>query len=43
MLIVIDCDIQEFKDTQTMYWVYDDVNKSMFWKVGMEPIENYIV
>ncbi len=43
MLIIIDCDIQDFKDTQTMYWEYDDVNKSMFWKVGMEPIENFIV
>jgi hypothetical protein len=37
MAIMIDRDIQKLKETQTMYWVYDNVNKSMFWKVGMEP------
>ncbi len=43
MPIVNDCDIQEFKYTQMMYWVYVDVNMSMFWKVGMEPTKSYIV
>jgi hypothetical protein len=26
MPIVTNFNIQEFKETQTMYWVYDDVN-----------------
>ncbi len=43
MAIVIDYNIQEFKKTQTMYWVYDDENRSMFWKVGMEPTKSFIV
>ncbi len=43
MAIVTDCDIQEFKETQTMYWIYDDVNMSMFLKSGMEPTKSFIV
>ncbi len=43
MAIVTDCDIQEFKESQTMYWIYDDVNMSMFLKFGMEPTKSFIV
>lgn len=43
MAIVTDCDIQEFKETQTMYWIYDDVNMSMLLKSGMEPTKSFIV
>ncbi len=43
MPIVTNCDIQEFKKTQTMYWVYDDVNMNMFWKFGIEPTKSFII
>jgi hypothetical protein len=35
MPIVTNSDIQKFKETKMMYWIYDYVKRSIFWKVGM--------
>jgi hypothetical protein len=43
MSIMTNYDIWEFKETQMMHWVCNNVNRNMFWKADMEPTKSFII